>query len=73
MAADARGNPVRFILMGGQGSDYLQALPLIDGFQGQAVLVDKGYDSDEIVERITASGAQVVIPPRSNRTHPKAC
>jgi len=64
---------VRFILTGGQGSDYTQALPLIDGFTAQAVLADKGYDSDEIVEKISASGAQAVIPPRSNRKNPREC
>ena len=72
-AVDALGNPVRFILTGGQGSDYMQALPLIEGFDVQAVLADKGYDSDEIVNRIAATGAQAVIPPRSNRKNPRAC
>ena len=64
---------MRFILTGGQGSDYTQALPLIEGFQVQAVLADKGYDSDEIVSRIAAMGAQAVIPPRSNRKNPRDC
>jgi transposase len=64
---------VRFILTGGQGSDYDQALPLIDGFPANAVLADKGYDSDEIVAKILASGALAVIPPRSNRKNPRNC
>lgn len=64
---------MRFILSGGQGSDYTYALPLIDGVQVQAGLADKGYDSDEIVGRITAMGAAAVIPPRSNRKNLRAC
>ncbi len=64
---------MRFILTGGQGSNYTQALPLIEGFCVQAVLGDKGYDSDEIVAHIIASGAKAVIPPRSNRKNPRDC
>jgi transposase len=32
-----------------------------------AVIVDKGYDSDAFVQKIRATRAKVVIPPRSNR------
>ena len=31
------------------------------------MIADKGYDSNELIERIQARGAKVVIPPRSNR------
>jgi putative transposase len=31
------------------------------------VLADKGYDADAIVQHIKASGAQPVIPPKTNR------
>lgn len=34
---------------------------------------DKGYDSDAIVEQITASGAEVVIPPKANRKVQRSC
>jgi hypothetical protein len=40
-----------------------QALPLIDGLQPEAVIGDKGYDSDEVVAGIESRGAQAVIPP----------
>lgn len=33
-----------------------------------AVIADKGYDSDALIETIEASGAQAIIPSRSNRT-----
>lgn len=33
------------------------------------MIADKGYDSDDLVERIKAQHAEAVIPPRSNRTN----
>ena len=33
----------------------------------QAVIADKGYDSNALVEHIEAQQAEVIIPPRSNR------
>ena len=35
--------------------------------QAEAVLADKGYDSDAIVENVEARGAKAVIPPKRNR------
>jgi transposase len=66
-AVDALGNPVRFILTQGQSSEYEQANGMIAGFQADFVLADKGYDSNEFIETIQASGAVAVIPPRKNR------
>ncbi len=56
-----------FRLTGGNESDYTQALALLDGQTAQAVLADKGYDSDGIVAAVESMGADVVIPPRSRR------
>jgi transposase len=67
VAVDALGNPVRLIITEGQTSDYQKADDLITGFQADYVIADKGYDSDAFVLTITATGAQAVIPPRSNR------
>lgn len=64
---DAVGNPIRFILTGGERNDCTQALDLLEGVSGQAVLADKGYDADYIVEAAEIMGALVVIPPKSNR------
>jgi transposase len=44
-------------------------LPLLDGLSAEAVLADKGYDADGIVEAVEEGGAEAVIPPRSNRKH----
>ena len=64
---DALGNPVRLLLTAGQASEYGQATELIEGFDVDYVLADKGYDSDDFIETIEASGAEAVIPPRQNR------
>ena len=61
------GNPVRFILTEGQSSAYEQADALIEGFQANFVLADKGYDSSRFIEKIKAGGAVAVIPSRKNR------
>jgi len=62
---------MRFILTGGEQADCAQALPLLEGKSGDVVVADKGYDADFIVDGISAIGAQVVIPPKSNRKLPR--
>ena len=64
---DALGNPIRFIITGGEEADCTQALSLLEGCEAQAVLGDKGYDSDTIIQKVEEMGATAVIPPRSNR------
>jgi transposase len=61
------GNPVEFILTGGQEADINQGKALIEGHDAKAVIADKGYDSDDFVAAIEASGAEAVIPPKKNR------
>lgn len=64
---DSLGCPTRFILTGGNESDYGQALPLIEDQDADYILADKGYDSQEIIDAIESRGAEPVIPPRSHR------
>lgn len=40
---------------------------MLGACKAEAVIADKGYDSDTLVEHIQATGAKAVIPPRSNR------
>ncbi len=40
---------------------------LLEHITAKAILADKGYDSDAIVEKIEAAGAIAVIPSKSNR------
>lgn len=65
---DSHGNPLRFILTPGQASDHTQAHALLADFQiKEAVLADKGYDSDALAKTITETGADCVIPPTKKR------
>jgi transposase len=71
-AVDALGNVLRWILTGGEAADVNSAAPLIEGLKVDAVIADKAYDADELVDIIEASGATVVIPPRKNRKEQRA-
>ncbi len=70
-AVDALGNPLRLWLRAGQIADIDLAPALIEALPAQAVIADKGYDANALIEMIEASGAQAVIPPRSNRLTPR--
>jgi transposase len=67
-ACDALGNPLRFSLTAGQAGDAPRALGLIDGIETEAVLADRAYDSDAILEAVKAMVAEAVIPPHPVRT-----
>ncbi len=64
---DSLGNPLKYILSEGKESDYKQALNLLQGLKGAAVLADRGYDADYIITAIKEMGAEAVIPPKRNR------
>ena len=70
---DALGNPLDFVLTGGQVHDATQGEALLSLTpEGAEMLVgDKGYDSDALVQAIEARGLEAVIPSRSNRTEPR--
>lgn len=65
---DALGNPLRFILTGGQVHDSKQSEALIDGFDFDKLLADKGYDSDRFRAQIALAGAEAVIPSLGSRS-----
>ena len=60
------GMPVDFKLTPGQAADITQAQPLLEGYEFDAVLGDKGFDSKKLIDYIAERGAEAVIPPRSN-------
>jgi transposase len=71
IAVDGLGNVVRIILSPGNESDIRHASTLVAGLAADAVVADKGYDSDEFAAELREQGIEVVIPPRSNRIHPR--
>ncbi len=68
---DALGNPVALSLTAGQAADITQAEPLLDQVAPDALLADKGYDSDALVETLQKRGITPVIPPKANRREPR--
>jgi len=44
---------------------------LIEGYEAQALIADKGYDTDELIQAVTANGIKAVIPPKKNRLVPR--
>ena len=67
IAVDALGNPLRLLLTAGQRHDSPQASALIEGYEPQVLIADKGYDSGPSIELVTAKGIEAVIPPKKNR------
>ena len=64
---DSKGRPLRLIATEGQVADISCAAQLVEHLRTGVVIADKGYDADHFVQRIRATRAKVVIPPRSNR------
>ena len=63
---DGLGNPLRFILTGGQENDIAQAEASLSGCAGEYVIADKGYDARWLRECIAELGITAVPPERSN-------
>lgn len=61
---DGLGNPLKFILTGGQRNDITQAASLIQNFKGEYLIADKGYDADHFTQLAIAQGFIPVIPSR---------
>ena len=71
LAVDSLGLPVTIQLSPGQDADIAHAETLLGDHEPKAVLGDKGYDSDAFAKTVDDRGAEVVIPPRSNRLNPR--
>jgi transposase len=71
LLVDALGNPVEFLLRGGQEADVTQAEPLMQGHEAGAFHADKAFDSDAVVAAAKRQGAEAVIPPKKNRKVPR--
>ena len=57
--------PVRFFVAA--AADCTIATRLIEGFESEYLLADRGYDMDAIIEASNSSGMIPVIPPKKNR------
>jgi transposase len=70
---DALGNPVELMLTPGQAHDLACAEQLIDSADPEALLGDKAYDADPLIDALAQRGITPVIPPKANRKAPRAC
>ena len=74
VVVDALGNPLDFLLTGGEAGDNPQAIPLLVDIETQQVLADRGYDADDTLEYIEKQmGAVANIPPKKNRIVQRDC
>ena len=68
---DALGNPLDFVLTGGQVADITQAHTLVEGVQATYALMDKAYDCDKLIEQLKSQGIIPVIPSKADRKEPR--
>lgn len=67
LAVDSYGLPIEFVITGGETHDSKAASELIAQLPAtDALIADKGYDSEAIRELIEKKGAKAVIPRKSN-------
>lgn len=59
--------PVRVVVTEGTRADCKEACALIDGLSAEALLADRGYDTDEIVEMAVMAAMDPVIPSKRSR------
>src|SRR6266480_6318175 len=70
---DALGNPVELMLTPGQAHDLTCAESLLEGANPDALLGDKAYDGDSLIDTLAQRGITPVIPPKANRKVPRTC
>jgi transposase len=69
---DALGNPVGFLLTGGEAHDLVGADHLLAAMEADTLIADKAFDAEaRVLEPLAAAGKTAVIPPRSNRSSPR--
>lgn len=64
---DALGNLVHFLLLPGQEHDMKGVAQLIKGVSFEALLADKSFDADWLLQDLNQRGATAVILPKANR------
>jgi transposase len=61
------------MLTPGQAHDLACAEPLIDRAEPQALIGDKAYDADPLIDTLSRRDITPVIPPKANRKIPRDC
>ena len=63
VTVDGLGNPLRYVLTPGQRHDITQAYELLDGFEFDRLIADRGYSAEHFIEYLLDRGIEAVIPP----------
>lgn len=65
---DALGNPLDFLLTGGQAHDLEGSDAFLPVMRADMLLADKAFDADQrVIQPLLAAGKTPVIPPKANR------
>ncbi len=67
VTVDGLGNPLRLCLTAGQRHDITQAYHLLEGFEFEHLIADRGYAAEHFIDYLLERGIEAVIPP-----HPRA-
>jgi len=70
---DGLGNPANLMLTAGQIHDLACARDLIENADPEALIADKAYDADPLINSLTEREITPVIPPKSNRKTKRDC
>jgi transposase len=70
---DALGNPCNLMLTPGQDHDLTCAQPLLENANPGALIGDKAYDADPLIDTLSQRAITPVIPPRANRKVKRDC
>jgi transposase len=67
------GNPFELMLAPGQDHDLTCAEPLLENADAGALIGDKAFDADALLNALEQRGITPVIPPKANRKEARAC
>ena len=70
---DALGNPCNLMLTPGQDHDLTCAQPLLENADPRALIGDKAYDADSLINALDRRAITAVIPPKANRKVKRDC
>ena len=70
---DALGNPANLMLTAGQIHDLVCAQDLIENADPKALIADKAYDADALIDSLAEQKITPVIPPKANRKTKREC
>jgi transposase len=66
---DALGNPANLMLTAGQIHDLACAQDLIENLDPEALIGDKAYDADALIDTLAGREITPVIPPKGQPQH----